>query len=334
MLSGTFDLFPLSEVLGLIQRADASGALIVRGREVDGTLYFASGQMCGGEVSDLAGPVEGQDALETRLLEVCVSMLRSRGAEFDFRPDVTPAWPAPLIVPIDAVFPRAYEIARDWSAIMTAIESFESILERTGSITTESLTLSRLGFRVLELVDGSATIRELARRADASLIIVGPEVRALVVAGAVRVIVDADRALATARAEAESDRVGPERAVDVTIEPVPPAPARPSPPAPEPVPVAAAPAPRPDPVVAPSPAAPALEGDQLARERADLASHAGLTDPGPAPEPAATEPEPATTPRADRGGSFRTAADVLRTPGRMTYAGRTGHRRIHHVHRA
>ena len=31
MLSGTFDLFPLSEVLGLIQRANASGALVVRG---------------------------------------------------------------------------------------------------------------------------------------------------------------------------------------------------------------------------------------------------------------------------------------------------------------
>ncbi len=281
MLSGTFDLFPLSEVLGLIQRANASGALVVRAREVDGTLYFASGQMCGGEVSDLAGPVEGQDALETRLVEVCVSMLRSRGAEFDFRPDVSPAWPAPLIVPIDAVFPRAHEIARDWSAIMTAIESFESILERTGSITTESLTLSRLGFRVLELVDGSATIRELARRADASLIIVGPEVRALVVAGAVRVIVDADRALATARADAESDRVGPERPVDVTTEPAP----APAPPAPAPDPV----------VVAPAPAAAVPEGDQLARERADLASRAGLTDPGPAPEPAAAESEPAST---------------------------------------
>ncbi len=290
MLSGTFDLFPLSEVLGLIQRAEASGALVVRGREVDGTLYFASGQMCGGEVSDLAGPVEGEHALETRLVEVCVSMLRSRGAEFDFRPDVTPAWPAPLMMPIDTVFPHAHEIARDWSAIMTAIESFESILERTGAITTDSITLSRLGFRILAEVDGSATIRELARRADASLIIVGPEVRALVVAGAVRVIVDADRALATARADAVSDRVGPERAVDVTTEPAPPParPAPPEPPAPAPVPVAAAPAPRPAPT-------PPLEGDQLARERVELATRAGLTDPGPAPEPAAEEPEPAST---------------------------------------
>ncbi len=285
MLSGTFDLFPLSEVLGLIQRADASGALVVRGRTVDGTLYFAAGQMCGGEVSDLAGPVEGQAALETRLIEVCVSMLRSRGAEFEFRPDVTPAWPAPLVLPIDAVFPRAYEIARDWSAIMTSIESFESILERTGAITTPEITLSQLGFRIFELVDGAATIRELARRADASLIIVGPEVRALVLAGAVRVIVDADRALATARADAEADRVGPERAVDVTAEPAPAPPVRPTPPAPSPVPVAPTPA-------AP---APALERDELARERADLASRAGLADPGPAPEPAPDEPEPVAT---------------------------------------
>jgi hypothetical protein len=66
LLSGTFELFPLAEVLGLIERAAASGALVVRGREIDGTLYFVEGALCAGEIGDLSGPVEGQQALEIR----------------------------------------------------------------------------------------------------------------------------------------------------------------------------------------------------------------------------------------------------------------------------
>ena len=129
LLSGTFELFPLAEVLGLIERAAVSGVLVVRGREVDGSLYFVDGALCAGEIADLSGPVEGQQALEIRLLEVAVPLLRTRSAEFEFRPDVTPPWPAPLAVPVATVFEPARRIAREWSAIMTAIESFESVLD-------------------------------------------------------------------------------------------------------------------------------------------------------------------------------------------------------------
>jgi len=295
LLSGTFESFPLAEVLGLIERAAASGVLMVRAREVDGSLWFVDGALCAGEIGDLSGPVEGRHALEVRLLEVAVPLLRARAAEFEFREDVTPPWPAPLALGVESIFEPARRIARDWAAIMTTIESFESVLERTGEITTESITLSHLGFRVLERVDGRTSIRELARRAGVSIVAVAPEVRTLVVAGAVRVIVDAERALATARAGAERDRPPLEAALDVTdharavhagiSEPaeIPVAPVEEVP-----VPVAAA---------APSlaTAATAVTDDALARERADLAARAGLSSAGPAPEPAVA-PEPETAP--------------------------------------
>ncbi len=86
MLSGTFELFPLAEVLGLIERAAASGALVVRGRKIHGTLYFVDGAPCAGEIGDLSGPVEGRSALEIRLLEVIVPLLRTRGADFGSAP--------------------------------------------------------------------------------------------------------------------------------------------------------------------------------------------------------------------------------------------------------
>lgn len=311
LLSGTFAVFPLAEVLSLVERSAASGALVVRGREVDGTLYFAGGELCGGEVSDLSGPVADAAALEIRLLEVCVSLLRSRDAEFEFRADETPPWPAPLMVAVDPILTRATDIAREWPAIMTAVESFDSVLERTGTITDESITLTRIGFRVLDLVDGQRTIRELARGAEASLIVVGPEVRTLVRAGAVRVIVGAERALSSARADAERaarPSGGPtspadadlvdvsDWGADVRDSPVAatPTPAPPTPPVPS-----APPAPEP---------APVPTTDDLERERADLAARAGLAG-SPSPEAA---PEPAPAPVVERSEIVVDRSELLR----------------------
>jgi hypothetical protein len=295
LLSGTFELFPLAEVLGLIERAEANGVLLVRGREIDGALYFVDGALCAGEIGDVSGPVEGQQALEVRLLEVAVPLLRTRGADFEFKADVTPPWPAPIAVPIDVVFEPARRIAREWSAIMTAVESFESVLVRTGEITTDSITLSHLGFRVLEQIDGTSSIRELARRAGASLVAVGPEVRALVLAGAVRVVVDSERALATARADVEQDRPPLEVPVDVTT--------------------LTAPAAVDLPVELGVDAdvetiTPAEDPDDLAKERASLAAKAGLSGPGPSPS---QSPEPvADAPPAERAQIVVDRSELLR----------------------
>lgn len=305
MLSGTFDLFPLAEVLGLVERAAASGALVVRGREVDGSLYFAAGEFSAGEAADISGPVDDLQALEIRILEVCVLLLRSGHADFEFRPDVTPAWPAALTIPVGPVLERASAIAREWPSIMSAVESFESQLERTGEITTASVTLSTIGFRLLELIDGRTTIRELARRAQASLIVVAPEVRSLILAGAVRVLVDPERALATAQADAIG---GYGQGIGAVLDVTEPAPtsmttgstAPESAPTAEPVAArAAVPVERQTASVsAPSVETmqPASDPAEFARERADLASRAGLADPGPVPQAA---PVPETVPKAD-----------------------------------
>lgn|GEM_PF-5958028 len=303
MLSGTFDLFPLAEVLRLVERAAASGALVVRGREVDGTLYFAAGEFSAGEAADISGPVDDLQALEIRILEVCVLLLRSGHAEFEFRPDVTPTWPAALCTPVGPMLERASAIAREWPSIMSAVESFESQLERTGEITTASVTLSAIGFRMLELIDGRTTIRELAHRARASLIVVAPEVRALILAGAVRVLVDPERALATARADAIGD-YGPGSGAVLDVTDLAPTSMTMGSTAPESAPTAEPLAVHPAvPVEYPTVSVsarsvetmqPASDPAEFARERAELATRAGLTDPGPVPQ-AAPVPETAVT---------------------------------------
>jgi hypothetical protein len=216
------------------------------------------------------------------------------------------------MTPVGPMLERATVIAREWPAIMTAVESFESRLVRTGEISVPSLTLSPIGFRVLESVDGTATIREIAHQTGASLIVVAPEVRNLILAGAVRVVVDAARALATARAGAvEALLDGGVLDVTETAEPSGPVPAAPtSPPVAPPVP-RAVPQPStgtPGPTGAPNLAAasnsgietltPTTDPDELVRERADLASRAGLADPGPVPDAGSGSPASGVTDRA------------------------------------
>lgn len=292
MLSGTFEFFALGDVLSLIERAEASGALVVHGREVEGALYFIRGTLSAGEIGDVSGPVEGRHALEVRLLEVMVPLLRARTAKFEFQVDAAPSWPTTVDVPIAAVFDRAREIARDWSSIMKAIGSFETALGRTGEISTDAITLSHLGFRVLELVDGTRSIREVARRAGVTLVAVAPEVRALLDAGAVRVV-DLD-ATATTRvdlvvdggATAPSDALG---ALDETLEPV-------DEPGPEPT---AGPEPDPEPDVATAPSRPETPGSDPDSVVPAAAAGAPPVPPPPAPpvpEPAADAADPAPPP--------------------------------------
>jgi hypothetical protein len=252
VLSGTFEFFALGDVLSLIERAEASGALVVQGREVDGALYFARGQLCAGEIGDVSGPVEGRHALEVRLLEVMVPLLRARTAKFEFRVDAAAAWPTTVDVAIASVFDRAREIARDWSSIMKAIGNFETALDRTGEITTDAITLSHLGFRVLELVDGKRSIREVARRAGVTLVAVAPEVRALLDAGAVRVV-----------EEEPGDRTRVDLVVDGTAPSEPDAGADSVPP---PVP----PVPEPDPEPSPEDLEPTLEPVGAAQARSEI----------------------------------------------------------------
>lgn len=284
MLSGTFEFFALGDVLSLIERAEASGALVVHGREVDGALYFIRGMLSAAEIGDVSGPVEGRHALEVRLLEVMVPLLRARTAKFEFQVDAAPAWPTTVDIPISGVFERAREIARDWSSIMKAIGSFETALGRTGQISTDAITLSHLGFRVLELVDGTRSIREVARRAGVTLVAVAPEVRALLDAGAVQVVESG--AGVTTRVDLVVDGGATSSleavdAFDAGLEPV-------DEPGPE-----ATPGPEPDPGPAVASAPPVPEPPEPDGESDAAASAAAAGAPPVPPPPAPPVPDPA-----------------------------------------
>jgi hypothetical protein len=273
-LQGTLDTFSLAEILGLIERARHSGALLVEGPDGRGALYTAAGRFCAGEAADYAGPVEDRHALDVRLIDVCFHLMRFGSGSFEFIADQTPPWTAERATDIGPIVETVEHIVRAWPAVEAVLPSFDVRPELADELPEESLTLSRTAFKVFALIDGARTVRQIAREVGHSVVEVGPVLKELIDHGAVRIlsgdrIPDRDEAVpptpelilppgAIHVAREESATAGGEPIEMVTSLPDPGA---------------------------------ALDADALGRERAVLAARAGLDDPGPVPT-ADDEPEP------------------------------------------
>ncbi|MGZ4690425.1 MAG: DUF4388 domain-containing protein [Acidimicrobiia bacterium] len=261
-LHGTLDTFSLAEILGLIERARHTGALLVESPEGHGTLYTAAGRFCAGEAADYSGPVEDRHALDVRLIDVCFHLMRFESGSFEFTPNEAPPWTAERATDIAPIVETVEHIVRAWPAVEAVLPSFDVRPQLADDLPEESLTLSRNAFKVFTLIDGERTVRQIAREVGHSVVEVGPLLKDLIEHGAVGIDVG-DR---PPRAPV-SDLILPAGAVHVSREA------------------------EPDDggesiemvTSVPDPSA-QLDGEALDRERALLAARAGL-DPGPVPTP-------------------------------------------------
>jgi hypothetical protein len=264
-LQGTLDTFSLAEVLGLIERARHTGALVVQGPDGHGTLYTAAGRFCAGEAADYSGPVEDRHALDVRLIDVCFHLMRFESGSFDFTSGAAPPWTAERATDIAPIVETVEHIVRAWPAVEAVLPNFDVRPELAEELPEESVTLTRTGFKVFGLINGERTVRQIAREAGHSVVEVGPVLKDLIEHGAVTIdtgrpaappvrdLVLPPGAVHVAR-EAEGDAGGDPIEMVTSV---------------------------------PDPSA-QLGGEALDRERAALAAKAGLHDAGPVPAP---EPE-------------------------------------------
>lgn len=277
-LSGTLDTFSLAEILGLIERARHTGALRVNGPDGHGTLYTTAGRFSAGEAADYSGPVEDRHALDVRLIDVCFHLMRFEGGSFDFTADESAPWTAERATDIAPIVETVEHIVRAWPAVEAVLPSFDLRPELAEELPEDSLTLSRTGFKVFTLIDGTRTARQIAREVGHSVVEVGPVLKDLIEHGAVRIPSE------SRSAPPVSDLVLPTGGIHVAYDEEP----QPGGGAIEMV------------TSVPDPTA-ALEGEALERERAALAARAGLEDPGPVPPAEAAPPEgEAVSPAAER----------------------------------
>ncbi len=186
-LQGTLDTFSLAEILGLIERARHTGALVVQSPDAHGALYTAAGRFCAGEAADYSGPVDDRHALDVRLIDVCFHLMRLPGGSFEFTADVAPPWTAERATDIGPIVETVEHIVRAWPAVEAVLPSFDVRPELAEELPEDSLTLSRSGFRIFTLIDGERTVRQIAREAGNSVVEVGPVLKDLIEHGAVRI---------------------------------------------------------------------------------------------------------------------------------------------------
>ncbi len=291
-LQGTLDTFSLAEILGLIERARHSGALVVEGPDGRGTLYTAAGRFCAGEAADYSGPVEDRHALDVRLIDVCFHLMRFGRGSFEFIADQVPPWTAERGTDIGPIVETVEHIVRAWPAVEAVLPSFDVRPEIADELPEESLTLSRTAFKVFTLIDGSRTVRQIAREVGHSVVEVGPVLKELIDHGAVRILTG-DRLPGRAEAVPPTpELILPPGAIHVAREES----------------VTAGREPIEMVTSVPDPGA-ALDADSLDRERAVLAARAGLDDPGPVPtadprsEPEAAAPGTPDDEDAEMSGS-------------------------------
>jgi hypothetical protein len=293
-LQGTLDTFSLAEILGLIERARHTGALVVSNPDAHGALYVAAGRFCAGEAADYSGPVDDRHALDVRLIDVCFHLMRLEGGSFEFTANATPPWTAERATDIAPIIETVEHIVRAWPAVEAVLPSFDVRPELAEELPEDSLTLTRSGFKIFTLIDGERTVRQIAREAGHSVVEVGPVLKDLIEHGAVSIESDARPATPPA-----SDVILPTGAVHVAREET-------HEPGRDPIEMVTS---------VPDPSA-QLGGEALDRERASLAARAGLDDPGPVPT---HDPEPESAEATDPIGdeSEMTGSEITSDRGAL-----------------
>jgi hypothetical protein len=186
-LEGTLDTFTLPEILGLVERSRKTGALEVRDPQSRGVLYFAGGRFSAAEAGDLAGPVESAEELEARVIDVCFALFRVETGHFELETDRFPPWPVRGGIEITPTVQQVQQLQRDWLAIEAVIPSLDCCPTVVEDLGGDRVVLDKAGFRVLRVVDGTRTVRGIAREAGRSVLEVCKVLRDLVESGAVAI---------------------------------------------------------------------------------------------------------------------------------------------------
>lgn len=156
MLSGSLEVFSLHDVLRLICGAGASGRIRVRRGDSHGSLTVAAGRVTGAEV----GGADAPDAEAT--IDAAMEILHGNGGEFDL---VHEEAAGPLDLDLDGFLERVREREAEWNEVIQSLGSPDTIFRIAPDPASEKVTLTGAQWRLLALVDGHRTAREIVREA-------------------------------------------------------------------------------------------------------------------------------------------------------------------------
>lgn len=151
-LEGNLKDFDLSDILQLIHMGQKTGALEVVAETESGVIFFQNGSAVHAVAQDLSGD------------EAVNRILRWRQGHFAFKPDAATGYKS-IKTPLQHLVLDAARQIDEWTDIQKLIPSLDLVpaIEENPSAGTEDIQLQPNEWRVLAIVDGSKTIRDLIR---------------------------------------------------------------------------------------------------------------------------------------------------------------------------
>lgn len=195
-LTGNIEIFPLPEILRLLARSGKNGCLRVDTGGTDGRIYLQDGSMTlatvssdsevldqlaaagvvdldrlsGRETMDLPSAISADktseelgDAVREHIVESLYRIRRPGQGSFEFLVDRDPRFRTGQQFDIEALVSDSDRRAADWSDIERTISDLDLPVRMARELSVPEVSVNAPTWRVLSVLEGGATIREIAR---------------------------------------------------------------------------------------------------------------------------------------------------------------------------
>ena len=163
MLHGTLDTLDLGDVLVLLEMGKKTGALEVESDDGHGVLFLIDGRFVGSGADEADPHPSSLEQFEAELVDACAALLGLESGTFRFLDGRTPSEIPRESLPISPILADAKQAAAQWREVAASIPSLDAPVLLVPELPADEIVLDRRSWRVLALVDGSRSVRDLAR---------------------------------------------------------------------------------------------------------------------------------------------------------------------------
>ena len=155
LLSGDLKDFSILDLLQLLEKTKSSGKLTIKGKNVTGTIFINKGEVIDATFEKL----EGQDALKDIIIV----------SDGFFVFDKAPVKRERRInISRDEILMQLSEFAERWKKIKKEIVSIDAIPQFETTIDNDKISLSRKAVKIIPLINGDRSLREIAESLNIS----------------------------------------------------------------------------------------------------------------------------------------------------------------------
>jgi hypothetical protein len=173
-LQGSLESFPLPDVLALLASTKKRGELRVAGPQGAGRVWMSDGAVVGAEAGSARGSVD-----------VLFQLLRVDSGSFTF--DANTDVPAGKPRDLEPLIAEAQARLAEWQLIEAVVPSMATPVDLAEELPASKVTVSAAQWRVLRIVAGGATVKDVAAVLDTDEFHACQAVKLLVDAGLVAV---------------------------------------------------------------------------------------------------------------------------------------------------